>query len=181
MPPYLRPLVTTTNTNLLSILNNILKPHLKGDERKSLIQNLMTQLKSGKDVKYRLSDHTFLILSKEERSIQTLRRYPSSPFPLLSVVEVFRSSIGSLNKDLLSYGIPSRLKWKDDSLLTEDISTHVFLIKSDTMSSSGNNYLKKQYKRLFSYRQAKRYLDYWQLSWDLMSKSWTFRLSCLNS
>lgn len=88
--------------------------------------------------------------------------------------------MGSWNYELKSYGIKTRTTSKDHSTPTS-WGTKIFLVRHDTVLSSGNSYLRKQYHRLQQYRDHGLIIEYWQLVWKLMTTSTCFRLACLNS
>lgn len=164
-------------------MNQILKPYVESKpERLVLIQHLLTQFEKQSSYRYLLQEDPkiYLILSRDERLVRNSHKYSNSPFPLLSTVEVFRTSIGSWNEELLEYGLRTRQKYGDSSD-PSTIGSHIYLIHTSTITSTGNNYLKRQYKRLFNYRARGDINSYWKLCWTLLCKSWCFRLACLNS
>jgi len=113
-----------------------------------------------------------------------LRKYPQSPFPLLTNLERFSNTVGGWNTELQEFGIQSRLKEGDEHLLPghePNVGIMVHLAYYGTLSSSGNRYLRHQYSRLESYRLAGRITSYWDLSWTLMRESWLFRTASLCS
>lgn len=144
------------------------------------MNKLLVKFEKETSLKYALNSTCSLILSKDERQVSKLRKYHSSPLPLLSSISVFRSSIGSYNDELLEYGLQSRVKVND----TENdlrVGSYIYLVLTDTLTFKGNRYLRNQYKRLMKYRKEGDYHSYWHLSWTLMSKSWSFKLASLLS
>lgn len=120
-------------------------------------------------------------MSKTSRTLKNLRRFPNSPFPLLSNLESFSNTIGSINEELLSYGLQTRERLEDHPDNWSDVGTQVHLIYHTTLNSKGNRYLRRQYKRLNQYRNQRDWKSYWQHSWTLMQHSLIFRISSLNS
>jgi len=170
-----------TNNNLLYNLNSILKNYIPDSSiRKSKISSIALQFSRVSLLKYPLSDSHYLILTKDERKVKSLRRYENSPLPLLSNLECFRNTISSWNSDLLEYGIKSRSKLNEPSTGASP-SSHIYLVYYKTLNSRGNHYLKTQYKRLSHYRTTLNITSYWQLCWQLLRSSQSFRLACLNS
>jgi hypothetical protein len=124
-----------------------------------LIKELLIQFESRSSVKYSLDGQTSLILLKDERRLNNLRRYEDSPFPLISNVEYFCTSSGDWNKELLEYGIKTRSKLNDlDS--PSAVGSRIHLIRYDTVQSRGNRYLKRQYRRLAFFRDCGRNEEY---------------------
>ena len=140
----------------------------------------MTKFEKASSLKYLLSDQTYLILSKDERQVRKLRKYYSSPLPLLSGIEVFKTSTGEWNEELMNYGIKARAKY-GESPNPSDIGSQIFVIYYDSINSLSNRYLKKQYKRLTKYRDQGDIALYWNTCWSLMCHSWSFRMASLNS
>ena len=86
----------STSTNLLKTLSRILRSHgMRGEEQKLHLNTITTQFQNKAELKYSLDDRSFLVLSKDVRSLNRLRRYKNSPFPLLSNLEVYSNSLGS--------------------------------------------------------------------------------------
>lgn len=172
----------TTTTNLIRTLSRILRSHgLKGEEQKLHLKTITSQFNGQQELKYSLDDRSFLVLSKDVRSMNRLRRYPRSPMPLLSNLEIFSNSLGSWNAELLEYGLKTRYKSGDTPTSSEHSGTNIHLAYYRTFSSQGNQYLKRQYKRLRTLRDKKLYASYWKLGWTLMSKSLVYRVASLNS
>jgi len=173
--------VTQTNS-ILRRLNAILRPYFPDKEaRLNLIKTLLTQFENSSFLKYPLPDNHFLILSKTERKLKSLRRYEESPFPLLSNMENFSNNVGRWNEELLAYGIKTREKLNDLSNNTSRVGSQIHLINYKTLNSKGNQYLKRQYKRLSVLRKSNRITAYWNLSWTLMCSSWSYRIASLCS
>lgn len=147
-------------------------------ERESKLKDILTQFGETSCLKYSLDNHTSLILTKDERSLNSKRRFKNSPFPLLTNIEYFSSSVGDWEQDLLDYGLRIRQK----HLTPEStLGIRIHLIKLDSINSRGNRYLKRQYNSLKRYRDHRDYARYWLHSWTLLQKSKVFRVSCLNS
>lgn len=169
-----------TTIKLIKHLDFLLKEYIhEATARKILRQEILLQFEKHSFYTYRVSDQVTLILSKDSRIIQPHRRYKNSPFPFLTNVSYFSNSVGSWNKELLEYGITSRLK--DGDTATPDVSSRIYLIKLDSISTQGNKYLKRQYKRLESLRRTGNILEYWKQSWLLMSCSKSYRIASLSS
>jgi hypothetical protein len=154
------------------------------EERIILIEKIVSQFVKRKIIFHRLNDNSYLILSKDERKIKNLKRYENSPLPLFSNLESFSCSIGDFNEELLQYGITSRLQYGDLNSETETLYTigsKIHLVYYKTLTARGNRYLRRQYHRLREFRHYKNVSGYWKLSWTLMLKSWSFRLTSLNS
>jgi len=147
-------------------------------DRTSKIKDIITQFGENSFIKYSLDLTTSLILTKDERSLNTKRRFKNSPFPKLSNIEYFSSSAGDWDQELLSYGIQTRSKTTN---LNTSLGIRIHLIKIDSVNCRGNRYLNRQYNGLKRKRDNKDYLRYWQHCWTLMLKSKVFRQSCLNS
>lgn len=139
-------------------------------ERLHLIKHLLKQFERCTTMRYFLSSQSSIILSKDERKLNKLRRFRNSPFPLLSNVEYFSSSVGEMNTELIKYGIKSRSKINDkNSNVDPGIKIHV--LYHDTINARGNRYLRRQYARLEHYRRHHRLQLYWRTCWDLMCSS----------
>jgi len=172
----------STNANLLKTLTRILTSHgIKGEEQKLHLTSITSQFRDKVELQYHLDDRSFLVLSKDIRSMNRLRRYRNSPFPLISNLEVFSNSLGSWNTELLDYGLKTRYKTGDYSTTTGVAGINIHLAYYRTFSSKGNQYLKRQYKRLRILRDQKEYNAYWKLGWTLMSRSLVYRVASLNS
>ena len=154
---------------------------MRGEEHKLHLNTITSQFQNKAELKYPLDDRSFLVLSKDVRSFNRLRRYKNSPFPLLSNLEVYSNSLGSWNAELHEYGIKTRYKRDDYPSKAETAGTNIHLAYYRTFSSKGNRYLRRQYKRLRILRDDKQYSSYWKLGWTLMSKSLVFRIASLNS
>ena len=140
----------------------------------------MNSLQGKSSFRYELSSTLSLHLIKDGRKLTRLRRFQNSPFPFLSNVEFFSCSVGNWNYELKKYGIKTRTTAKDHAT-PESWGTKIFLVRQDTILSSGNSYLRKQYRRLQHYRNYGIITEYWKLVWKLMTTSVCFRLACLNS
>jgi len=170
-----------TTNYLLKDLNLILKSHLPDPvERRTLIRNLASQFKEKSYIKISLSENSHLILTKDERKLKNLRRYNDSPLPLLSNVEGFSNSIGAWNEELTAFGLHSRYKLNETPNMNS-IGSKIYIAYTNNLNSKGNQYLRRQYKRLKTYRHYSQIDQYWNLAWTLMRKSFSFRLACLNS
>lgn len=175
-----------TNSQLIQNLDRILKSYdIKVDERKLHIANITAQFCNNRSfLKYPLDTNTFLILTKDERKVKHLRRFKNSPFPLLSNLEKFVNTVGSWNLELEAFGIKTRLKINDPTpseLKDKDVGTQIHLVCYQTANSKGNHYLKRQYLRLKLLRKELKIQAYWDLSWNLMRRSISFRTACLSS
>ena len=162
-------------------MEQILKPNVRSlEERSSLIKHLLTKFEKTNCIKYCLNDTSYLILSKDERQVRKIRRYHDSPLPLLSSLDVFKTSSGDWNNELAEFGIKARAKYGENPS-NSVVGSQIYLIHYDTVSLLGNKYLKRQYKRLTKYRSQRDIVSYWTTSWNLMCHSWSFRLASLNS
>lgn len=122
-------------------------------ERKTLIKDLVHQFEGKSSLKYVLTNNITLILLKDQRKLNSLRRFKDSPFPFLTNIECFSSSLGDWNQELLSFGIKSRIKYDDLTNYPSEYGSHIHLVKLDSINSRGNRYLHRQYLRLTTYRQ----------------------------
>lgn len=172
--------MTKLTRNLERILKNCGVPGVEIPVHVEAILKEFTT--NGRFLKYSLNLNSYIILTKDERTIQHLRRYRKSPFPLLSNIERFSNTIGRWNDELMKFGIKSRAKYDDPSELSlENLGTRVHLVYYNTPSFKGNQYLLRQYKLLSGLRRNHEIASYWDLSWTLMRKSWSFRIASLNS
>lgn len=147
------------NTNLLRNLSRILKSSGLTDEKlKHHLETIALDFSGNRTfLKYPLDDNSYLILSKSERKLRSLRKYRGSPFPLLANVELFSSSVGQFNQDLLSFGIKTREKFQDNPLTESTaLGTHIFLVHYQSANGQGNHYLRRQYRRLETHRRLNR-------------------------
>jgi len=110
-----------------------------------------------------------------------LRTYPNSPLPLLTNLEYFRHSCGEWNESLSPYQLKTRVKYDDPETNSSKSSIDLYVILSETINSKGNSYLRRQYKRLEQYRNKGEFSLYWQESWRLLRKSWSYKIAILNS
>lgn len=149
-------------------------------ERKEVILKLVKEIQHKPKALYRISEDYHLILIKDERQLNTYRRYNDSPFPLLTNIEYFKNSIGGWNKELKEFGLNNRAKL-DEPCTSSHTGNRIHLISKRTLNCKGNISLRKQYKRLQYYRSTKQISNYWILSWNLMKHSLSFRLACLSS
>ena len=123
-----------------------------------------------------------IILLQDERDPKyRLRKFKNSPYPYISNLEYFSTSIGSWNKELASYGIKSRLKKGDEKTPEDTLGVRIHLIQHSSINYRCNNYLHRQYKRLQFLRQTNAISKYWALSWSLIQHSWSFRIASLNN
>lgn len=170
------------NNNLIKDLNALLKHEIpQKEERLLLIEKLVSQFGKTSSLKYMINEKSYLILTKDERITKRLKRYPESPFPLLSTVELFSNSIGLWNSALLQYGLQTRAKLHDLPNNYSEVGTQIFLIHVNKINLRGNRYLRRQYKRLKAFRSFSKIADYWKLSYFLMRESQIYRLASLNS
>lgn len=135
---------------------------LEAQARKILRQEILLQFEKHSFYSYRVSDQVTLILSKDSRTLKPHRKYKNSPFPFLTNVSYFSSSVGSWNEELREYGIKHRTKEGDPS--PQAVNTRIYLVKLDSISTRGNKYLKRQYKRLEDMRNQGQVTAYWRLS-----------------
>ena len=163
-------------------MDGILKNHVPLPEaREALIKKLVLSFRNKATLKYALDNTTFIILTKDERKLQNLKRYSNSPFPLISNLGLFSNSIGEWNKSLSDFGLKTRERYHDHSSNHESCGTKIFLASYDTLNSKSNRYLKHQYKRLERLRSLSSHQAYWKLCWHLMLRSWSYRIACLGS
>jgi len=167
---------------LIQVLEKILTQYLQDSNPLNVSYHLKEILKEfghKSYLKYKLDSGSYLILTKDSRKIQSYKRYYDSPFPLLGNLEVFSTTVGEWNNELKKYGLKTRSKANEHP--TTLVGTKIHLCYYDTLNSKGNRYLRQQYKRLNLYRTSGNSLRYWRLSWELMHRSWNFRLASLNS
>ena len=91
-------------------------------------------------------------------------------------IELFSNSIGGWNEDLRQYGIKARARRLEPSTTS---NCQIYLYDVTSLTSRGNSYLRRQYNRLTHSRTDP--IAYWNLSWDLIQKSWVFKLACLQN
>lgn len=115
---------------------------------------MIHQFEGKASLKYVLTNNITLILLKDKRKLNSLRRFKDSPFPFLTNLECFSCSLGSWNQELLSYGIKSRLKFDDETTFPSEYGSKIHLVQLDSINSRGNRYLHRQYSRLSTYRQS---------------------------
>lgn len=159
-----------------------MKPYVPEIEtRKTLVQHLVDEFHDRGFLKYQIDEKHFLILTREAKKIKSLKKYPGSPLPLLSNLESFSNSPGNWNEELLEFGIKTRGKPWDNPNWPSTPGTKIYLTSYKTINARGNQYLKRQYKRLKELRHYNKISLYWKLSWTLMSKSLSFQIANLNS
>ena len=169
---------------LLRDLKKILRLHIKDHILlRIVLEDIVLKFTKESYLKYSLSNDSYLILSKDVRGPSWKRRYPDSPFPLLSSVETYKNSIGSWNEELKLYGLKSRLKLHDYPTTKNlpEVGTHIYLSYVHNINNKSNKYLRYQYKQLRKYRKHHQVKHYWKLSWYLMQHSWSYRIASLNS
>lgn len=170
-----------TNTKLLQKLNNMLAIYFVEEEARMLfINKLLARFERSSSLEISLNPSTKLILSRDTREKNLKRRFPDSPFPFLVNMDCYSNTIGEYNEELLQYGLHTREKLDDHINNSCQVGTHIQIILLENISCKGNQYLKKQYKRLKHYRKTD-IPAYWTLSWTLMCKSWSFKLASLSS
>lgn len=180
--PWLGNPVTTTNKSLFKEITKILKNYYpEATQRTEILEYIIPRFEKEGYYRYPLDEFTSLILLKDQRAINSSKRFEASPFPYLTNVEYFKNTVGEWNQDLQHFGIKTRSKWKEVDHLPSICGSHIHLALSNTPSSRGNKYLKKQYKLLSNYRQHSAISEYWNTSFTLMKMSWSFKLACLNS
>lgn len=164
-------------TTLLKQLNHILKPYLPSpSERKQKIRQLVKELHLTGSLVYQITSTHSLILRQNERGELPKRKHKDSPFPYLVNIELFSNSIGGWNEDLRKYGIKARARHLEPSPTS---NSQIYLYDVTSITSRGNSYLRRQYSRLTHLRTDP--IAYWKLSWDLIQKSWVFKLACLQN
>lgn len=174
--------IKITNTSILHDLNRILKHYIANpEERKLQVDQIILQYSRNSFIKYPLDAKAYLILSKDERNLLHKKRYSNSPFPLLSNMERFSKTIGSWNEELQLFGLKTREKLLDHSDNTDLVGNQIHLCYFHTHNNKANKYLKRQYRRLEKYRSQLSITNYWKLSWNLMSESFSFRTASLSS
>jgi hypothetical protein len=148
--------------------------------RHRLIKRLLLEFEEKGSLHHSLSPTHSLLLTKDERKCKgLLRKYEHSPFPYLSNVEYFCTAPGSYNETLLTYGIKARSKLNEQP--SSQVGSQIHLLCRETLNYRCNQYLRKQYKRLASLRHQHEITKYWNLSYTLMTYSWSYRLACLNN
>lgn len=170
----------TPTKSLLKILNRLLKPYYaQKEERLLILEQIVSQFSGKASFKFVLNDEFYLILVKNSINQSCHKRYPGSPFPYLSNVEKFYSSLGDYNTELSKYGLKYRLK--EELHESDQLGSHIFLSSYHNYNKKGNTYLYYQYKRLERYRNRHQITEYWNLCLILMNHSWIFRIASLNS
>jgi len=168
-------------TNLLKQLSLLLvNKYPDRSEREEVIKSLITKFQNSPYLKYHVEDEQYILFIKDSRKMSSQRRYNKSPFPLLQASEYFYNSIGGWDLELKQFGIRTRTK-EQTKKNPSPLGNKIYLVNYNSLSSTGNTYLRRQYKRLEKYRAEGLILNYWKLCWELMRKSWCFKLSCLNS
>ena len=158
-------------------MHQILKPyHPHYLERKEKIRSLVTEFHLTGSLVYRITSTHSLILRQDERGELPKRKHKDSPFPYLVNVELFSNSIGGWNDELRQYGIRARARYLEPSTSS---NSQIYLYDKTSITSRGNSYLRRQYNRLIHLRTDP--IAYWNLSWDLIQKSWVFKLACLQN
>jgi hypothetical protein len=148
--------------SILHQLDFILKAyHPDSAERRRVLDEILEGFVKVNEYSHKLTETASLILSKDTRGEPKARRYPNTPFPLLSNLEYFCNTPGEWNDQLQHYGLKTRVKSGDTPQKTTE---RIYLYYNNTYNSRGNNYLKRQYKRLTHYRQEKQVIPYWDLS-----------------
>lgn len=150
-------IVRTLTENLELILT---KYPLTVEEREIHLKRIIRLYTAHGKLRYRLDESSYLILSIESRETQKSKRYPKSPFPLLSNVEVFSTSIGSYNEELLSHGIKSRGKLNEPLSLNGEPNALIYISHYTNLNLKCNKYLRQQYKRLSYLRSSRQYSAY---------------------
>lgn len=165
-------------------MSRILKSYgLKDEVLQHHLESIAQQFSGNrKFLKYELDHNSYLILTTDERKLCNFRKYRNSPFPLLSNLELFSNTVGQWNQDLLSFGIKTREKYHDNPETKRlNLGTKIHLVLFQSPNQKGNKYLRTQYSRLEKLRRTGDTKQYWEVSWTLMRKSWTFRIASLNS
>lgn len=157
-------LADNKNPSILKSLNKLLKPYypeLTG--RKELINQIIKEYKNQEHLKISLDSKNSLILTKDVRKTNLSGKYLESPFPFLTTLESFSTTLGDWNSELADYGIKSRFKLNDPEALTQSVGIKIHLIKTSRETSKCNLYLRRQYSRLESLRKQGGILAYWEL------------------
>jgi len=136
--------------------------------RESIIKSLIVKFERVGRVSYPISETTSLHLLKNKDEVRNKGKYPSTPFPLLTNIEYFQTSLGDFNAELLKHGIQTRTLKRDSQ---QTYGTQIYLIKEDISAHRINTYLKSQYKRLTKYVLKRKYNLYWKLTEDLQQHS----------
>ena len=168
---------TSVNTTIIKQLHQILKayfPNLR--EREVAIRSMVKEFHLTGSLVYRITSTHSLILRQDERGELPKRKHKDSPFPYLVNIELFSNSIGGWNEDLKRYGIKARARHLEPSTSS---NSQIYLYDVTSITSRGNSYLRRQYSRLTHLRTDP--IAYWNLSWDLIQKSWVFKLACLQN
>jgi len=121
--------------------------------RKAKLKEILTQLKGKTSLQYPLSETHSLILSKNERRLNRLRKYENSPFPLLSNLTFFSFSVGEYNTALQQYGIQSRNK-ESSTNQPSQLGTLMYVVEYQSINGRGNKYLRQSYRKLQTYRDT---------------------------
>ena len=150
------------------------------EARMLFITKLLARFERQVSLEINLTPCLKLILSRDSRDKNKHKRYYDSPFPFLVNMDCYSNTIGEYNSELLSFGLQTREKLDDHSNNSSLVGSHVQLILIENLCGKGNTYLRKQYKRLRHYRETDL-PSYWNLSWTLMCKSWSFKLASLYS
>lgn len=181
MPSEINEITTPRNKSLIYHLHKILTPfYPERLDRLKFLTDLLHKFESKRHLELFLTDRYTLILLKDERKLNRLRRFGQSAFPLLQNIEYFSNSVGEWNQDLLRFGIKTRTK-ENDPNRTSLSGTRIHLILRHTLTSRGNAKLHHYYRLLKLYRHRNWIVSYWSLSWHLMSSSWEYKIACLNS
>jgi len=171
------------NTKLIPVLTKMLKTSscLTEKELNSTLSSILNAFNNTQYLVHPLDNTTYLVLSHDARNASNSKRFKDSPFPYLSSLEEFSNTIGDWNEELEYFGIKARKKYGDTDQPHSILGCRIHLSRTTSITYQSNQYLKRQYERLLTYRMSNRIDQYWKLSWDLMSRSWSFRLACLNS
>lgn len=144
------------------------------------MRELILSFEQKSHLQYSLPDSSSLILLKDERKLNSYKRFEHSPFPLLSNIDYFSNSVGDWNSDLQRFKIKTRFKLGDE-LENHSPSARIHLILRHSLSSQGNKSLKHKYKLLRLYRKKGWITSYWKICLDLLTHDWNYKLACLNS
>jgi hypothetical protein len=85
----------TVTIKLLPKLDLLLKESFPSSlERTKVKKSLLKKLEKYPSVKINVTNKTVIILTKDCRKVNNIKKYKNSPFPLLSNIEYFSNSIG---------------------------------------------------------------------------------------
>jgi hypothetical protein len=149
------------NVKLLPVLDEFLSLlYPDSSLRKCKIKEIVADFQNKKIMMYRLDGDSYVILTHEERNLPPYKRYINSPFPYISNLDKFRSSVGEFNEELENFGITTKTKYKDTLSANRECGTYIFLGRYSSKINRCNRYLKRQYTRLDKLRSAAQTSSY---------------------